>query len=194
MKISLALFFSLFAGAAMAAEPGYTCAPESGCREVAGPSVDIGRGAMLDLPFGWRAFSYPTAPLPIMAGLREFRAFKNGMVVAISPIPNVDKRVITEDQLCGIVAKASEKYVRQSKEQAIVPVGGSHGELVECHIAFTAANAGEKPFVALPNRHHASVTNYVTSYKSIIFSITAVSEQLPDEEFQNIVKSIQQIH
>jgi len=193
MKLLIALALSFSATAAMAAEPAYTCEPERGCREEQGPSYDIGRGAMLSLPAGWRIFSYPTAPDPIMAGLREIRAVKNGMVIAISPIPNVDKRVITADQLCGLVSTAGEKYVKQSKEQTVTPVPISHGAMVGCHVSFTAAAQSEKPFAVLPNRHHASVTTFLIASHDVIFSVSAVSERLPDADFQMALKAIEQV-
>jgi hypothetical protein len=194
MKLLIALAFSCFASAAMAAEPPYTCDPGRGCREESGPSYDIGCGSILALPSAWKVFSYPTAPDPIMAGLREFRAVKNGMVIAISPFPNIDKRVITTDMLCGILGKAGERYVQQSKEKTINPVPMAQGGMVGCATSFTAANEGEKPFLALPNRHHASVTTFSIARNDVIFSISAVSEHLPDEEYQLALKAIQQIH
>jgi len=193
MKPLTAFLFALLTSAGMAAEPSYTCNPERGCREERGPTYDIGRGATLSLPSGWRFFSYPTAPDPIMAGLREIRAIKNGMVIAITPFPNIDKRVFSESQLCEFVSKSGGQYVKQSKEQAITPVSMSHSDVVGCHVSFTAANDGEKPFAALPNRRHASVTTFAISYKYIIFSVTVVSEQMPDDDYRAAVKSIQQI-
>lgn len=193
MKLFIVFLFVLFTKTATAAEPSYTCNPERGCREENGPTYDIGRGVMLSLPSGWRFFSYPTAPDPIMAGLREIRAIKNGMVIAITPFPNVDKRVLTENQLCEFVAKSGAQYVKQSKEQTITPVSISNGEVVGCNASFTSPNDGEKPFAILPNRRHASVTTFAISYKHIIFSVSVVSEQLPDDDYRAAVKSIQQI-
>ncbi|MES2354671.1 MAG: hypothetical protein V4568_09785 [Pseudomonadota bacterium] len=193
MKPLIAFLFALFTTAVMAAEPSYTCNPERGCQEEQGPTYDIGRGAMLSLPVGWRFFSYPTAPDPIMTGLREIRAIKNGMVIAITPFPNIDKRVFSESQLCDLVSKSSGQYAKQSKEQTITPVSMSHGDIVGCHVSFTAANDGDKPFAVLPNRRHASVTTFAISYKYIIFSVSVVSEQIPDDDYRAVVNSIQQI-
>jgi|GEM_PF-2017060 len=128
-----------------------------------------------------------------MAGLREIRAIKNGMVVAITPFPNNDKGVFTENQLCEFVAKSGGQYVKQSKEQTITPVPISKGEVVGCNVSFTSPNDGEKPFAVLANRRHASVTTFVISYKHIIFSVSVVSEQLPDDDYRAVLKSIQQI-
>jgi hypothetical protein len=128
-----------------------------------------------------------------MAGLRELRATKDGMVIAVSPVPNVGKVVFTDRQLCEFVTKSGAAYVRQSKEQVITPVPMSRGEVVGCHASFTAANEGEKPFAALANRHHASVTTFIMSYKDVLFSLTAVSEQLPDDEYRAVIKAIQEI-
>ena len=129
------------------------------------------------------------------AGLHEFLAFKNGVVIAISPFPNLDKRVINEDYLCDSLKRGSSlTYVKQSKEQAITTVPMSHGDVVGCHVSFNAANAGEKPFVVLPRMRHAGVTTFKLSYKDILLSISAASEKMPDEDFALAVKSIQQIH
>jgi len=193
MKPFIALLFTLFTSVAMAAEPSYTCNPERGCREEQGPTYDIGRGTTLSLKSGWRFFSYPTAPDPIMAGLREIRATKDWMVIAITPFPNIDKRVFTESQLCDLVSKSGGQYVKQSKEQAITPVGMSHQDIVGCHVSFSAAKDGDKPFSVLPNRHHTSVTTFVISYKYIIFSVSVASEQKPDDEYRAAVNAIQQI-
>jgi hypothetical protein len=195
MKFLIALFFSFMSTAAVAADPPYACDPGKGCREVPGPAYDIGRGAILTLPFGWRVFSYPQAPVPEMAGLHEFLAFKNGVVIAISPFPNLDKRVINEDYLCDSLKRGSSlTYVKQSKEQAITTVPMSHGDVVGCHVSFNAANAGEKPFLVLPRMRHASVASFKLSYKDILLSISAASEKMPDEDFALAGKSIQQIH
>ena len=190
---SLVIFLLTTSTAAIAAEPAYTCSPERGCKEEQGPTYDIGRGATLSLPFGWRFFSYPTAPDPQMAGLREFRATKNGMVIAITPFPNLDKRFISEDQLCEFVSKSGNQYVKQSKEQAITPVPMSRGAAIGCQTSFTAAQDGDKPFAVLPNRRHASVTTFAISHRYIIFSVSVVSEQAPDEDFRAAISSIQQI-
>ncbi len=128
-----------------------------------------------------------------MAGLREIRAIKNGMVIAITPIPNIDKRVFIENQLCEFVTKSGGQYVKQSKEQTITPVSMSNGEVVGCNVSFTSPIDGEKPFAVLANRRHASVTICVISYKHIIFSMSVVSEQMPDDDYRAVLKSIQQI-
>jgi hypothetical protein len=148
---------------------------------------------MLTLPPGWRFFSYPTAPDPIMAGLREIRATRNGMVIAITPFPNIDRRPFPESQLCEVVSKVGGLYVQQSKEQVVNPVPMSHGEVLGCQVSFTAATDGDKPFAVLPNRHHASVTTFSISHKYILFSASVVSEQVPDDDYRAAVQSIQQI-
>jgi len=193
MKPFIVFLFVLFTKTVAAAEPSYTCNPERGCKEENGPSYDIGRGVKLLLPSGWRFFTYPTAPDPVMAGLREIRAIKNGMVIAITPLPNLEKLAFTENQLCEFVTRSGGQYVKKSKEQTISPVSMSHGEVVGCSVSFTSPNDGEKPFAVLANRRHASVTTFAISYKQVIFSMSVVSEQLPDDDYRAVIQSIQQI-
>jgi hypothetical protein len=119
MKLVTALILAMAADAAMAAaatEPAYRCNASQGCRVEQGAAYDIGRGAKISLPSGWTVYSYPTAPDPAMAGPREFRAFKDDLLVAISPFPNIDHRVISEAFLCDIEKKAGARYASQSKE------------------------------------------------------------------------------
>jgi hypothetical protein len=193
MRYLLALLLSAMSTLAVAAEPAYTCRPEQGCIDLQGPAFDIGRGAKITLPAGWKVFSYPTAPDPIMAGLREIRAFKDGMVIAISPFPNFDERPISDGFLCDILAKSGPQYVAASKEKAIHPTPMSRGDVHACSIAFSAANEGEKPFRVLLNRQHASVTSLVVSYKFVIFSVSVVSEGPPDDAYFAAVESIRQM-
>ncbi|MBC3909433.1 hypothetical protein [Undibacterium umbellatum] len=75
-----------------------------------------------------------------MASLREIRAIKNGIIFAITPFPNIDKRVLTENQMYEFVAKSGGQYVKQSKEQTIAPVPISNGEIVDCNVSFTSPN------------------------------------------------------
>jgi len=128
-----------------------------------------------------------------MEGLREVRAVKDGMVIAITPMPNVDQRTFSENQLCEFVIKSAGQYVKKSKEKAVAAVPISRGDVAGCYASLSAENEGEKPFAVLPNRRHASVTTFVVSYKYVIFSVSVVSEQLPDEGYLAAVHAIQQI-
>lgn len=69
----------------------------------------------------------------------------------------------------------------------------SRGDVVACHVSFSAANDGEKPFGVLPNRRHTSVTTFAISYKTVIFSGSVVSEQLPDDGYMAAVNAVKQI-
>jgi hypothetical protein len=193
MRYFIYLFLGMLTTAALAAEPSYTCAPDQGCIEEPGLTHDVGRGAKITLPDGWTYYSYPTAPNPAMAGLREIRAFKDGMVIAISPFPNIDHREITEDWIRDIERKSVAKYVSQSKEKLIDIVSISKDALVGCYSSFTAMNDDEKPFAVLPNRRHSSVTSFVISYKFIIFSVSVVSERSPDKGYLAAVDAIRNI-
>ena len=128
-----------------------------------------------------------------MAGLHDIRAFKDGLVVAISPFPNIDRRTITESWLREIQTKAAARYVDHSKEKAINLVSMSRDDVVGCHVSFTAMNEGERPFPVLPNRRFASVTSFVISTKFVIFSVSVVSERLPDEGYLAAVDAIRNI-
>ena len=193
MRYLITALLAILATDAMAAEPSWSCTPEQRCVEEPGPTYDIGRGAKITLPSGWKFFSYPTAPDPIMVGLREIRAFKDGVVVAITPFPNIDRRTIAEDWVNGIHTKAVARYVAQSKEKAINMVSMSKGDIVGSYASFTATDANEKPFAVLPNRRYSSVTSFMISHKFIIFSISVASERLPDEAYVAAVDAIRNI-
>jgi len=148
---------------------------------------------MLTLPAGWKFFLYPTAPVPVMEGLREIRAVKDGMVIAITPFPNIDQRPISEAFLCDAVSQSAAQYVDQSKEKLVKPVSMSHGDVVGCYASLTSAVEGEKPFGVLAKRHHSSVTTFAFSYKYIIFSVSVVSEYRPDEAYVAAINAIRQV-
>src|SRR5215471_2848047 len=123
------LILAMLVSDAMAANPSYVCNPAQGCREERTAIHDIGRGATITLPKGWTYYSYPQAPIPEMAGLREIRAFKDGVVIAISPVPNVNRQTIPEATLRALHAKATARYADQSKEKAAKFVSMSRGDL-----------------------------------------------------------------
>jgi hypothetical protein len=178
---------------AMAANPSYVCNPAQDCREERSATHDIGRGATIALPKGWTYFSYPQAPIPEMAGLREIRAFKGAVLIAITPLPNVNRQALSEAALRAVHAKATARYADQSKEKASRFVSMSHGDLVGGHASFTAMNDGDRPFAVVPNRTYASVTSFVISYKFVLFSISVASERAPDEDYRQAVKAVQSI-
>lgn len=128
-----------------------------------------------------------------MEGLREIRATRDGMVIAISPIPNIAHREFTDSQLCDMLKQSAAQYAGRSKEQAVQTVPFTQGATVGCHATFTAANAGEKPFSVLPNRHHATVSAFLMSAQGVVFSMDLVSERLPDDDYLAIVNAIRQI-
>ena len=193
--LAITLFGLMSTLSALAAEPGYNCQPERGCKELQGPTYELGRGATISLPKGWKVYSYPTAPDPIMEGLREIRAINDGLVIAISPFPNIDHRDFPEETLCEMMKKAGSRYVPVAKELVVTPVPASReGVLVSCKVSFTAKNEGEKPFSVLPNRRHASVTSMVIAYqKDVVFSVSLVSERAPDEAYQAATSALEQI-
>ena len=174
----------------MAANPPFVCPAQIGCRMEPGPTHDIGRGATVTLPEGWTYYAYPEAPLPEMAGLREIRAFKGPVVVAISPIPNIDGRRISEQWIREVQTQASAEYVAQSKEQAVRLVPFSRVNLVGSHVSFTASEGTDRPFTVLPDRRYACVTSFLVAYRSVLFSISVASEEAPDEDYRAAVSAI----
>jgi hypothetical protein len=191
MRYLLLVALALLTAVANAAEPSYTCDSQRGCREEPGPTHDIGRGAVITLPDGWTYFTYPMPPMA--EGLREVRAFKGGLLIAISPFPNIDRRDISEQWVQDIAVKSGAQYVAQSKEQAVNFVSISHDDVVGGFIAFTAKNDGEKVFSVLANRKHSSLTSFVISYKFAIFSVSVLSEHGPDEGYLAAVDAIRKI-
>src|SRR5262245_61391097 len=113
MRYLVFLVLAMLVSSAMAANPSYICSPEQGCREELTAIHDIGRGATITLPKGWTYFSYPQAPIPEMAGLREIRAFKGAVIIAITPLPNINRQTLSEDLLRGVHAKATAQYAAQ---------------------------------------------------------------------------------
>src|SRR5215510_8428492 len=185
------LILAMLVGEAMAANPSYVCNPAQGCQEERTATHDIGRGATITLPKGWTYFSYPQAPIPEMAGLREIRAFKGAVVIAITPAPNVNRQTLSEAALRAVHAKASAQYADQSKEGASKFVSMTRGDLVGGYASFTAMKEGERPFAVLLNRTYSSVTAFVISYKNfVVFSISVASERPPDEDYRQAVNAI----
>jgi len=192
-KKIIPVFLALFSLSAAAAEPAYTCDTARGCTELQGPVFDLGRGATIRLPEGWRFYSYPTLPIPEMAGLREIRAVKNGMVIAITPLPKLEDKTVSQTQLCESMAESGKQYVAKSLEKTVTPVPFSAGKVNGCYVAFTSANPGEKVFSVLKNRRHASVASFAIDHPKAIFSVSAVSETAPDDDYRAALDAIQHI-
>ena len=190
MRYVAFLILAMLVGDAMAANPSYVCNPDKDCREERTAVHDIGRGATITLPNGWTYFSYPQAPTPEMAGLREIRAFKGAVIIAITPLPNINRQALSEELLRGVHAKATAGYAGQSKEKVSKFVSMSRGDLIGGYASFTAMNDGQRPFAVLPNRTYSSVTSFVISYKFVIFSISVASERSPDEDYRQAVNAI----
>lgn len=189
MRYLLSIFLLSLGCSAGAAELSYVCNPEQGCVSEIGPTHDIGRGVTITLPDGWTFFSYPQAPIPIMAGLREIRAFKDGIVVAITPVPNVDRRDVIESRLCELLTRSTAPYVNQSKEGVANIISMSRNDIVGCYSSYTAMNDGEKPFNVLPHRQYSSVTTLIFSHKFVIFSVSVASERAPDADYTAAVNA-----
>jgi hypothetical protein len=190
MRHLVFVILAMLVGDAMAANPSYVCKPEQGCREEQTATHDIGRGLTITLPKGWTYFTYPQAPDPEMAGLREIRAFKGAVIIAISPLPNINRQTLSEDTIRAVHAKATARYADQSKERAFKFVSMSRRDLVGGYASFTAMNDDQKPFAVLPNRTYSSVTSFVISYRFVIFSVSVASERSPDEDYRKAVNAI----
>jgi hypothetical protein len=188
MRLLLSLFLAISMVPARAVESVETCAPPH-CQEERTATHDIGRGATITLPDGWTYFSYPS-PLPEMAGLKEVRAFNGAVVIAISPVPNVDRRRFSEGQVRDLLAQGVAPYVPFSKEQAAKVLTFSRDGLVGGSVSFTAANLGATPFTVLPKRRFASVTSFLVSYKAVLFSISVASELEPEDDYRAAIDAI----
>src|SRR5262245_54413512 len=184
------LILAMLVSDAMAANPSYVCNPAQGCREERTAIHDIGRGATMTLPKGWTYFSYPQAPIPEMAGLREIRAFKGAVIIAITPLPNINRQTVSDVSLRALHAKATARYADQSKERASKFVSMSRGDFVGGYASFKDMNDSERPFAVLPNRTYSSVTSFLISYKFVFFSISVASERSPDEDYKQAVNAI----
>jgi hypothetical protein len=193
MRLPALLVTLAIATVAGAANPTHECLRERGCREEKSASHDVGRGVMLTLPEGWTYYSYPQAPIPEMAGLREIRAFRNGVDIAITPFPNIDKRTITEDWVRGILGQACAPFARNSKEGAANIVSISHDDLVGGYCSFSAAHDGEKPFAALPHRAYSTVTTFLVSYRLLILSVTVASEESGEAAYAEALEAIRNV-
>lgn len=195
MRNFFLLIFVTLAIDARAENPPHECLSQEGCQEEKTLSHDIGRGVILTLPEGWTYFSYPPAPIPQMANLnlREVRAFKGGVAIAITPFLNIDKREIDEDWVRGMLAKGSVPNVFLSKESAFNFVSMSREDLVGGYASFTAKNEGERPFAVLPSRTYSKVTTFLISYRFVIFTVSVVSEQPLDDNYPQALNAILKI-
>lgn len=191
MRVIPVLVFAIAMSAAQAGNPPYTCRAEQGCVEERESVHDIGRGVRLSLPDGWTYFAYPQASE--MMGLREIRAFRGKVVVAITPFPNIDGRPISESWVREMNAKANAQYVARSKERGVNFVSISRGDLVGGYSSFTSSLDGDRPFAVLPNRSYASVTSFLLAYKAVIFSVSVVSEGAPDEDYAQAIQAFREL-
>ncbi len=193
IRFLLIVAASILAGTARAGNAPHECRPERGCQEEKSPTHDVGRGVILTLPEGWTYYSYPQAPIPQMKGLREIRAFKAGVDIAITPFPNIDKREIKDDWVRDILGKACAPYAEKSKEGATEVVSISHDELVGGYCSFSAKQEGEKPFAVLMNRTYSNVTTFVVSHRFVILSITVASEAPGDEAYAEALDALKKL-
>jgi hypothetical protein len=178
---------------ARAGNPAHECSAERGCREEKSATHDVGRGILLTLPDGWTYYSYPQAPTPEMEGLREIRAFKGDVDIAITPFPNIDKREITEDWIREILHQASAPYRRVSKEGTVDVILMSHDELVGGYASFSAAHEGERPFNVLSNRAYSNVTTFLIAYRFVILSVSVASERAGGDDYQQALNALKAI-
>ena len=189
-RFLLLVALSTLATATWADNPAHECNKKRGCIEETTPTHDIGRGVILTLPKGWTYYSYPQAPIPEMAGLRETRAFRDTTDIAITPFPNIDKREITEDWVRDILGKACGQYAQNSKEGAAEIVSISHDDLVGGYCSFSAKNDGEKPFAGLMHRTYSNITTFVVSYRYVILSVTIGTEKAGEEAYAEAIEAL----
>jgi hypothetical protein len=196
MRIRLAclIYLATLAPIVSADNLPHECLPERGCREEKTATHDIGRGVMLTLPEGWTYYSYPQAPIPEMAGLREIRALKGGVVIAITPFPNLDKREISEDWIRDMLQRAAAPNVGISKEGAANFVSISHDELTGGYTSFSAMRDGERPFAVLKDRTFSNVTTFLISHRFVIFSVSVASEQSGAGDYSQALDAVKAIN
>ena len=187
------LVLTTLAATAGAGNPPHQCWVDRGCLEEKSATHDVGRGVMLTLPDGWTYYSYPQAPIPGMAGLREIRAFKGGVDIAITPFPNLDKREIKDDWIREMLQRAAAPNLAISKEGAANVVLISHDDLVGGYTSFTAPHDGEKPFAVLKNRTYSNVTTFLISYRFVILSVSVAAEQPGDADYQQALDAIRSV-
>ncbi|MES1264068.1 MAG: hypothetical protein ABUU24_00255 [Variovorax sp.] len=190
IRFILIAVLSTLAVAARADNPPHECIKKRGCIEEKTPTHDVGRGVILTLPKGWKYYSYPQAPIPEMAGLRETRAFSGHTDIAITPFPNIDKREITDEWVRDILGKACGQYAPSSKEGATEVVSISHDDLVGGYCSFSAAKEGEKPFAGLANRSYSNITTFVVSYRFVILSVTIGTENPGEEAYAEAIEAL----
>ncbi|MES1265775.1 MAG: hypothetical protein ABUU24_09025, partial [Variovorax sp.] len=192
-RFFLALVLTTLAAAVRAENPPHECFPERGCQVEKSPTHDVGRGVILTLPEGWTYQTYPQAPIPEMAGLREIRAFKGGVDIAVTPFPNIDKREIKEDWVRDILGKACAPYAAISKEGTVNIVSMSHDELVGGYCSFSAKENDDKPFAVLPHRNYSNVTTFLVSHRFVILSVTVASELPTDDAYAEALSAIRDL-
>jgi len=189
-RLFLIVSLFTFATAARADNPPHECNKKRGCVEEKTPTHDVGRGVILTLPKGWTYYSYPQAPIPEMAGLRETRAFRGSTDIAITPFPNIDKREITEEWVRNILGQACAQYTANSKEGAAEIVSISHDDLVGGYCSFTAAKEGDKPFAGLMHRTYSNITTFVVSYRFVILSVTVATEKPGEDAYAEAIEAL----
>jgi hypothetical protein len=165
----------------------YRCKREEGCVEETSATHDIGGGATIVLPEGWRFYRFPAPPEP--EGVTILRMEKDGVVIAIDGFPNLDKRTVNEEWLRGLLAKATQPHVLPSREKQFNYISISRNELIGGYASFTS-NDGERPFHVLGRGKDASVTTLIASFKLMIFSVSIVSNRAPDKDYQDALDAI----
>lgn len=170
--------------------PPFRCEVLSGCLEDFSPEKDIGNGAVLSTPAGWRTFHFPVPPQP--KGLSTVRIIKAATTVAIEGFPNLDNRIIEEAWLKSLLEEAVAPYLPVSKEGKGEYVSIGQGDMVGGCIGLTAA-PGSQPFHVLPGIDSASVKACILYVKKTIFSISIESELENDPNVNEATEFIRAI-
>lgn len=190
--IALCLLTLSCSFAAAGENPPYSCDGRAGCMVETSSPYDIGNGVLLELPEGWTLLAFPQPQISEVR-LREIRAYKGEVVIAITPFPNLDRRVITEVWLRELLSKSAAQYVSQSREQVATINSLSSDPIVGGFYSFTSNSPSDKPFRVLPNRRYASVTTLMVSHKFIIFSVSVASEREPDDDYRAAVNAFRNL-
>lgn len=162
------------------------CHADYGCTEEASATHDIGGGATITLPAGWKFYRYPSPPEP--EGYTVMRMMKDGVVIAIDGIP-IGDRTVTEEQVEELVREGMQQHVERSKERQVNYVSISHGDLLGGYASLTSPD-GTRPFNVIGTDTHASVTTVITYLKQMIFSVSIASTRAPDKDFQDALDAV----
>lgn len=129
-------------------------------------------GATISLPAAWKLASYPM-PMP---GAVNYRIALGDTRVAITGIPNMDKRVFTEAKIAEM--DGAEQYAPASNEGKASDTSLSDANRVGIYSAFTA-KPGSGGFRVFPGEPYQAVTSATVVSHDMVY-IISVASRSPD--------------